>query len=134
MWNWFIHEVYDSFLKDKSKSFSAVQKNAIIAFAYDAHVNSGGHTHFFDCFGDVFAIDEVAQALRMVGNEEYALNFLSAAAHIHYTGECGYMDDDEDAESDPVEDDIYYGYYGTDSYLPDLLETYIFDNRESIFV
>ena len=132
LWNRFSREIYGSFIDNHSRSFSDVQKDAVIAWAYDAEVNSGGHITFFDCFGDVFSINEVAAALRTVGGEAFAENFLSAAAHIHVpdTEEYGYMDDDEDAESDPAEDDIYYGMVPP---LPDLLERYIFDNRESIF-
>ncbi|MDL2232310.1 hypothetical protein LJC63_01850 [Ruminococcaceae bacterium OttesenSCG-928-L11] len=130
LWNQFIDEVYGLFLRDNDKRFSNEQKNAIIAFAYDAEVNSGGHIGFFDGFGDTFTIDEVAEALRKTAGEKFASNFLSAAIHIHYTDDCGYLPD-EDSDSDPVEDDIYYEMIPT---LPDLLEAYIFDNRESIFL
>ena len=130
MWNRFIKEVCGAFHKDNSDSFSQIQKNAIIALYYDAEVNNGGHTLFFDCFGDVFSNEEVAAALREIGGEAFASNFLSAAAHIHYTEEMGYMDDDEDAEQDPIEDDIYYDRQPR---LPELLEIYIRDHKEQIF-
>ena len=45
LWNRFIDEVYGSFLDDKNKLFSDEQKNAIIAFACDSEVNSGGAYH-----------------------------------------------------------------------------------------
>jgi len=127
LWNRFIDEVYSTFLDDQNKSFSDEQKNAIIAFAYDAEVNSGGHLTFFDCFGDVFSNDEVEKALQNVGGEKFAANFMSAAAHIHYTDDCGYMPIDD---RDPVEDDLYYGMNPS---LPVLLQTYISDNKANIF-
>ena len=130
LWNRFIYEIYYSFIDNKDKLFSVEQRNAIIAFAYDAEVNSGGHITFFDCFGDVFSIDEVEKALRITVGEKFALNFLSAAAHIHYTGELGYMPD-EDSDTDPIEDDVYYKMTPS---LTDLLEIYIFDNKEKIFI
>ena len=129
LWNRFIDEIYGAFLDDNTKTFSDIQKNAIIAFAYDAEVNSGGHITFFDCFGDVFSIDEIAEALRTTVGENFAAIVISAAAHIHYTEDYGYMPDD-DSDSDPNEDSIFYEMNPT---LPDLLEKYIFDNRDRIF-
>jgi hypothetical protein len=90
-WNRFIDEIYYSFLDDNDQAFSEIQKNAIIAFAYDAEVNSGGHITFFDSFGDVFSIAEIAEALQETVGESFAANFLSAAEHIHYTDDYGYM-------------------------------------------
>ena len=130
LWDRFIAEIYESFLEDKTKTFSAIQKNAIIAFAYDTEVNSGGHITFFDSFGDVFSIDEVAEALRATGGEKFAAIFLSAAAHIHDTEEYGYMPDNP-SDSDPIEDDDYYEMTPT---LPELLEQYIFDHKEGMFI
>ena len=131
LWNCFIEEVYYSFLDDESKTFhSSEYKNAIISFAYDAEVNSGGHITFFDCFGSIFTIDEVTEALRKTGGEKFVSNFLSAAAHIRYDDKLGYVDSNEDADSDPAED---FEYYKMNPALSDLLEIYIYDNRKKIF-
>ena len=130
-WDRFIDEVYTPFIDDKTKQYSEEQKNAIIAFAYDSEVNNGGHILFFDCFGDIFSINEVTEALWKIGGDSFALNFVSAAAHIHYTDDLGYIDKNEDADSDPEEDFIYYDMKPA---LPDLLEEYIYDNKESIFL
>jgi hypothetical protein len=146
LWNRFSDEVYDSFLnvihgdeipfpnnKNKSISdFTAEQKNAIIAFAYDAEINNGGHLTFFDCFGSVFSVDEVAEALRITGGDKCSSNFLSAAAHIHYVEELeGYMPDNPD---DPEAEKEDFVYYEMNPALPDLLEQYIFDNKAKIFL
>ncbi len=74
-------------------------------------------------------MEEVADALRKVGGERFASNFLSAASHIHNTGELGYMDD-ADSDTDPIEDTIHYAMNPS---LPDMLQEYIFNNRLSIF-
>jgi len=131
LWNRFIEDVYYSFLDDENKSFhSKEHKNAVIAFAYDAEVNNGGHTVFFDCFGDVFSVDDVAEALRTVGGEKFETNFLSASKHIYHDKELGYIDIDENADSDPIEDS---NYYKMSPALPDLLEAYIYKNKSTVF-
>lgn len=129
LWNRFIDEIYLSFLEGP-QSFSDEQKHAFIAFAYDAEVNNGGHLSFFDCYGEIFSIDEIAEALRKTVGEKFASNFLSAAGHIHYTDDCGYMPNEE-SDADPLEDDEYYKMNPN---LPELLEIYIFNNQENIFV
>jgi len=129
LWNRFIDEVYDPYFAKENKPFSNEQKYASIALAYDGAVNNGGHICFFDGFGDVFSIDEVAEALRVTVGIEFSMNFLSAAAHIHYTDDYGYMPDEE-SDSDPIEDNIFYEMTPA---LPDLLEIYIFNNKEKIF-
>ena len=131
LWNSFIEDVYYSFIDDEKKSFfSDEHKNAIIAFAYDAEINSGGHITFFDCFGNVFSVDDVAEALRIVGGEKFAANFMSAAEHISYDEELGYIDTNKGANFDPVEDFTYYKMSPT---LPDLLEKYIYENKSCVF-
>ena len=130
LWNKFINEICYSFIDNRNKSLSEEQKNAIIAFVYDAEVNHGGHITFFDCYGGVFSVDEVANALRITAGENFAANFLSAAAYIHYTEEFGYMPD-KDLDTDPFEDDIYYKMIPA---LSDLLEEYICNNKEKIFL
>jgi hypothetical protein len=132
LWNRFAEEIYFSFIDDENKFFSSnEQKYAIIAFAYDAEVNSGGHIAFFDCFAEVFSVDDVVQALRVIGGEKFAMNFLSATNHIKHTADLGYIDTITNADSDPVED---FAYYNMNPSLPHLLEEYIHGNKERIFI
>jgi len=132
LWNRFINEVYYAFIDNEHSIFkSNAQKNAIIAFSYDAEVNNGGHILFFECYGDKFSNSEVAEALLETTNERYASNFLSAAAHIYYNDTFGYMDKNENADTDPAEDFEYTAIKPT---LPDLLVVYIYENREDIFL
>ncbi|MCL2049241.1 MAG: DMP19 family protein [Defluviitaleaceae bacterium] len=130
LWNRFIDEVYYSFLDNNSKSLSTEQKNAIIAFAYDSEVNNGGHLIFFDTFGNIFSTNDVAEALRVIGGEKFALNFLSAASHIYYVDDDYGYTSDKDDESVESED---FAYYEMNPSLPDLIEAYIVDNKENIF-
>ena len=130
LWNRFIEEIYNSFLDNKDKTISNEKKQAIIAFAYDSEVNSGGYITFFDTFGKIFSIDKVSEALELIGGEKFASNFLSAASHIRYNNDLGYIDTNEDTDSDPIEDFVYYEMKPA---LPDLLEIYIFDNKGKIF-
>ena len=57
-------------------------------------------------------------------------NFLSAASHIHYVDGYGYMPD-EKSDSDPIED---FEHYKMKPSLQELLEIYIIDNKENIFI
>jgi len=120
--------VYDLILYDEMKLLpSGAKRNTLIAFSYDSSVNNGGHILFFDLYGEIFSVDEVANALYEIGGEKFSLNFLSAASHIHYTEEFGYMPVEE---SDPAEDFVYYGMNPS---LSDLMEAYIFNHKETIF-
>ncbi|MCL2212311.1 MAG: DUF4375 domain-containing protein [Oscillospiraceae bacterium] len=129
LWNFFVGDFATFAIKNPNHQFNDEQKNALIALWYDGSVQNGGHMTFLDFHSKIYSNDEVAHALREVGGEKFASNFLSAVSHMYY---------DEEVESfltfeeeDPVEDDIYYNFSPT---LCDLLEQYIHINKEKIFI
>lgn len=113
-WNLFIEDVCNRERVD----LSPVQKKAVLCFWYDAEVNSGGHLGYFDSYQDTDPA-ELAEALRCIGTEEMAQNYLDA---VHMTEE----------ESDGWEemDSRYYEFSPT---LTDLIEQYVEDHRTEMF-
>jgi hypothetical protein len=72
-WNRFIQEIC---FKEKS-SLTSIQKAAVISFWYDAEMNSGGHSGYFDNYPEV-AHEDLIWALYEVGGEVYADNYKEA--------------------------------------------------------
>ena len=72
-WNKFIENVCFKKLPELTQR----QKSAVLAFWYDAEMNSGGHSGYFDCYSDVNP-DELVWALKEIGGEQYINNYLEA--------------------------------------------------------
>ncbi len=72
-WNRFINEIC---FKDKS-NLTMLQKATVLSFWYDAEMNSGGHSGYFDCYPDIKP-DELIWALGEVGGTAYIKNFKEA--------------------------------------------------------
>ena len=85
-WNKFINEVCS---RDYSE-LSRIQKDAVLCFLYDAEINSGGHSAYFDCYKEV-NIDELVRALNTVAYKEISDNFLQA---LNAGEKNGWIDED----------------------------------------
>ena len=113
-WNIFIEDVCNREYED----LSPTQKKAVLCFWYDAEVNNGGHCGYFDCYPEVNPND-LEEALRCVGNDEIAENFIAA---VNTT--------DEDSNCWEKMDSRYYKFSPP---LIDYIEQYVEDNRPNMF-
>lgn len=114
-WNKFIDEICMEGL-DNFDRLNSVQKNAVLCFWYDSEMNSGGHSGYFDCYGEV-NYDELYDAINIVGNKEIADNFKEALKN-------GDKDDYEKTDNN------YYEFEPTfDKYIMEYVE----NNKEEIF-
>lgn len=111
-WNRFIEEVCHRDID----TLSVLQKNAVLCFWYDAEMNSGGHSGYFDCYPDTVP-QELVDAIIAVGYKAIADNYQKALS---------------DGENDGwVEtDSIYYDFSPS---LSDCLEEYVERNKDVIF-
>lgn len=112
IWNRFIEEICCKNIA----ALSEVQKNAVLCFWYDAEMNSGGHSGYFDCRPDIDA-QELINAIMAVGYKAIADNYQKALS-------CGKNDDWAET------DDAYY------SFSPSLclcLQEYVEDHKDEIF-
>ena len=73
-WDRFINEVC---FRD-IESLSAIQKQAVLCFWYDAEMNSGGHSGYMDCYPEIDT-NELIDAIMIVGYKEIADNYQKAA-------------------------------------------------------
>ena len=112
-WNRFIDEICYKELSD----LTAIQRDAVICFWYDAEVNSGGHSGFFDCYPDM-DLTALANALQMISNQQIADNFRNAIT----TGI---------ADGYAAADDAFYAFSPE---LADYIEAFVIKNKEQIFV
>jgi hypothetical protein len=85
-WNRFINEIC---FKEHSK-LTPTQKAAVLTFWYDAEMNSGGHSGYFDCYTEVNS-EDLIWALTEVGGSEYINNYKEA---IQIGQEDGYLKTD----------------------------------------
>lgn len=67
MWNRFI----DLYTGHSVDNFSGIERKAVIVFQYDAEVNNGGHSAFFDYCPDVNS-NELAEALKEIASDRFA--------------------------------------------------------------
>ena len=111
-WNRFIDEV----CYREITILSLVQKMAVLCFWYDAEMNSGGHSGYFDCYPDTIP-EELYYAIIEVGNKKIADNYKKA---LNFGEDDGYKETDN----------TYYGYVPS---LCDFLMEYVENNKEKIF-
>lgn len=114
LWNRFIECLLNEEFGD---DLSRIQKAAKHCFWYDAEMNSGGHSGYFECYPDE-NFDEIEKSLVNIGAEEYAKNFRIAIE----TGEKDdYIStDDKFGELTPV--------------LTDIIRAYVMDNINEFFI
>lgn len=113
IWNRFIDEIVSRDLGD----MNLVQKNAAIAFRYDAEMNSGGHSGFFDCRPGNVENEDVKKALHEVGAKAFIPNFEKACTS-------GINDDYVKT------DDVFYDIYPP---LTDIVMDYVLKHKSEIF-
>lgn len=93
-----------------------MQKIAVLVFWYDAEMNSGGHSGYFDMYPDTVP-QELSNALVTVGYQAMADNYLEAL----YEGE----------EDDYVKtDDAFYAFKPS---LTDCLMKFVEKHKDIIF-
>ncbi|MBQ7131108.1 MAG: hypothetical protein IJO29_00915 [Oscillospiraceae bacterium] len=113
IWNYFIENICH---KDFS-TLTNLQKDAVLCFWYDAEMNSGGHSGYFDCYSDTDT-EELACALKRIAGEDFADNFLNALK---------YGDDDDYEKSD----DSFYSFTPS---LTDRLIEFIIKHKNEIII
>ena len=112
-WNRFIDDVC---FRDE---LTAVQRPAVVCFWYDALVNNGGHSAYFDSFEySQTTSEELAQALTTVAGPEFAENFRKA------------LTKEEEENGYEETDDAFYDFEPS---LTDLLEDYVERHLDKIF-
>ncbi len=60
-------------------ALSTVQRTAVLCFWYDAEMNSGGHSGYFDCYPDTDP-EELARAIAEVSHQDIADNYRMAVS------------------------------------------------------
>ncbi len=114
-WNRFIDEVTR---KDK---LSEIQRAAVLCFWYDAEMQSGGHSGYFDCYPETVP-EELISAINLIGYKEIADNFQKALEEKER--------DDGDEDGYETVDNAYYDFEPS---LGELLMEFVEDNKEEIF-
>lgn len=95
---------------------SPIQKNAVLCFWYDAEMNSGGHSGYFDCYPDTIP-QELIEAINDVGYKAISDNYIKAL--------------NEGEEDNWAEIDM--AYYKFEPSLDKCLMEYVETNKEEIF-
>ena len=111
-WNLFINEICSRNLNTLNK----IQRNAVLCFWYDAEMNSGGHSGYFDCYREINT-DILYNAIKEVANNEIANNFKNAL--------------NLGIDDDYISTDM--AYYNFRPSLCDFLKDYVENNKEKIF-
>ena len=111
-WNKFIFEVCNR----EILSLSITQRSAVLAFWYDAEMNSGGHCGYFDCYSDIHP-DDLVNALDAINASAFAENFIEAI-------KWGIEDDYEKTDNT---------FYQLMPSLSDLLMEYVELHKDDIF-
>ncbi len=112
LWNRFIEEIcFCDFA-----ILTRLQKNAVIAFWYDAEMNSGGHSGFFDCYPNISKY-ELIHSLNAIGAHTYSENYIEA---VHNGKE------DDYTKTDHV-------FFNINPCLTDIIEKYVLTNATEIF-
>lgn len=110
-WNRFIDEIC---MKEHS-TLSSVQKAAVLSFWYDAEMNSGGHSGYFDCYPDTKP-EDLIWALDEVGAKAYIENFKDAIS--------------SGASDDYIKTDEVF--YSIKPPLADILMKYVEEHKDEI--
>ena len=97
-------------------TLSEIQRKAVLCFWYDAEMNSGGYSGYKDCYPNTDT-EELAEAIRTIGYEEIADNYLKAV--------------NEGEKDEWVETDM--AYYKFSPSLSECLMEYVEKNKEAIF-
>lgn len=111
-WNGFIEKICNQ----EIEILSPTQRNAVLCFWYDAEMNSGGHSGYFECYKDI-NYDELIKAINIVSYKEIADNLIEALKDGKTNG---WAD----------EDNKYYEFKPS---LSDCLMEYVERNRDEIF-
>lgn len=114
LWNRFIEGLSN---EDFGDDLSKIQQIAKRCFWYDAEMNSGGHSGYFDCFTDE-NFNEVEQALIEIDAAKYSKNFRNA---IDAGEEDEYMSTDR-------------RFYEITPELTDIIIKYVLDNINEFFI
>lgn len=112
-WNLFIDDICNRNINELNN----IQKTAVLCFWYDAEMNSGGHSGYFDCYSMIDS-EELYKALSEVGSKEIADNYKKALKE-------GKIDDYEETD---------YSYYEFNPSLQFFLEEYVEQNKDKIFI
>ena len=114
VWNKFIEDVCYCELS----TLNEIQKNAVLCFWYDCEVNNGGHCAYFSTYPhSKFYYEDLFEALKIVGNNKIANNFVEA------------LQNGIDDEYEKVDN----AYYQFEPALIDYLEKYVIKNEKEIF-
>lgn len=114
LWNEFIEDICS---RDIS-TLNEIQKNAVLCFLYDCEVNNGGHCAYFSTYPhNKFYSEDLFEALKIVGNNKIANNFMKAL-------ENGIEDEYEKVDN---------AYYQFEPALIDCLEKYVIKNEKEMF-
>ena len=112
-WNRFIQEVC---FRD-IESLSNIQKKAVLCFWYDAEMNSGGHSGYFDCYPNTVPEELINAIDTIMQTDVISRNYIEAI---------------EKGESDCyVKTDMTYNKFRPS--LSDLLMEYVEMNKGEIF-
>jgi hypothetical protein len=112
-WNKFIYEICCT----ESAKLNDTQRTAVLAFLYNAEMNSGGHSGYFDCYPETNP-NTLFDALVAVGAPEIADNYREAIA---------YGEEDEYIKTDDVFGEL------EPAFLKSLMD-YVELHRELIFL
>lgn len=115
LWNSFIEKLCSVHVEEIDR-MNDHQKNAVLSFWYDAEVNSGGHSGYFDVYSDMNYTD-VIKALHFIGASCYAEILKSAVKN---------KNDDYDFETDDK------NFYATRPFLSDILIKYVISHKEEM--
>lgn len=112
LWNRFIFETCSR----KNITLSPIQKNTVISFRYDAEMNSGGHSGYFDMYPEICK-DVLIHSLNSIGAHTYAKNYIKA---VHNGKE------DDYTKTDHV-------FFNINPCLTDIIEKYVLIHADEIF-
>lgn len=108
-WNRFIDDVCER------ETLSPIQKTAVLCFWYDAEMQSGGHSGYFDCYPETIP-EELIAAIKTVAYREIADNYQRA---LNEGENDGYMETDK-------------AYYFFKPSLFDCLKDFVDKNKDEI--
>lgn len=96
-WNRFINDVCGRELEELSE----VQRAAVLCFWYDAEMQSGGHSGYFDCYPEIKS-EELIASINRVAYKEIADNYQRALDEK--------ARDDGDEDGYETVDNAYYDF------------------------